>query len=263
MQRALMMLGYHDIHHGFALFANPCETEYWREGIEAKYSASPSRPPFGRAEFDQLLGHCAACCDYPSNVFGPELVAAYPDAKVVLVERDADAWFRSFDESIIQTMYHPLWRYLAALGARYVAEVDALTTTWAKHAFKATTRDEFRANARDTYREHYRAIRAATPPERLLEYDLRDGWEPLCAFLGRPVPDVPFPHINDRETFHEKLMIIMKKAAKTFARKVSYVAVPGLVAATAYYLMRDGSSVSSSFASSGLAGLRGLSGLGN
>lgn len=266
MQRALMILGYNDVYHGFAMFGNPCEVEYWQEGLEAKYDPQPGQKPFGREQFDQLLGHCGAICDYPANVFGPELVQAYPDSKVVLVERDVESWYRSFNDSIIKTFYNPVWRMLAAVGARYVVEVNSLTTVWAKHVFHATSKEEFQGNARETYREHYRIVRATTPPERLLEFSLKDGWEPLCKFLGKPVPDIPFPHINDTESFHEKLMIIMRKAAKVFARRMSYVATPGLVAAAAYFFMKDGSArelVSSSLSSSGLVGLRAFSGLSN
>ena len=39
------------------------------------------------------------------------------------------------------------------------------------------------------------------PPERLLVYEVKEGWEPLCRFLGVPVPQTPFPHVNDAETF--------------------------------------------------------------
>ncbi|KAK7413485.1 hypothetical protein QQX98_007633 [Neonectria punicea] len=255
MQRALMILGYNDVYHGFALFANVCETEYWMEAFKAKYETQPGQQPFGREEFDHLLGHCGAICDYPANVFGPELVEAYPDSKVVLVERDVDAWHKSFDESIIDVLYNPVWRFLAAIGARYVTEVNALTTMWAKHVFRATNKQGLQANARDGYRRHYQTVRATTPPERLLEYDLKDGWEPLCKFLGKPVPDVPFPRINDKESFHEKLTIIMQRGAKVLARRMSYVAVPGLIATAAYFLIKGGSA-GGLLSSSSLAGLR-------
>ncbi|KAK7415641.1 hypothetical protein QQZ08_012281 [Neonectria magnoliae] len=154
MLRALMILGCNDVYHGFALFANICETQYWMEAFN-------------------------------------------------------------------------------------------------QHVFRATDEQGLQANARDGYQ----TVRATTPPERLLRYNLKDGWEPLCKFLGKPVPDVPFPRINDKESFHEKLTIIMQRGAKVLARRVSYVAVPGLIATAAYFLVKDGSA-GGLLSSSSLAGLR-------
>lgn len=103
-----MILGYNDVSHGFAVFSNICETEYWMEAFKAKYKPQPGQQPFGHEQFDHLLGHCGAICDYPANVFGPELVEAYPDSKVVLVERDVDAWYKSFNESVIDVLHNPV-----------------------------------------------------------------------------------------------------------------------------------------------------------
>ncbi|RSL71472.1 hypothetical protein CEP54_001356 [Fusarium duplospermum] len=237
MQRALMILGYNEVYHGFAMFSNPCEVELWKEAFHRKYDLQPGQEPLSRKDFDQLLGHCGAICDYPANCFGPEMLEAYPESKVVLVERDVEAWYKSFNDSIISTMYNPFWGFLAAIGARYVSEVDGLTTVWFKYHFKATTKEEIQANVREGYKQHYKNVRETAPPERLLEYSLKDGWEPLCKFLGKPIPDEPFPHINDQESFHEKLTIIMKKGAKVFARNLTYVVVPSIVATAAYYFV--------------------------
>jgi len=62
------------------------------------------------------------------------------------------------------------------------------------------------------YIEHYNIIRAVTPPERLLEYELGSGWEPLCKFLGKPIPDEPFPHINEREALKEWIAITTRRS---------------------------------------------------
>lgn len=65
-------------------------------------------------------------------------------------------------------------------------------------AFGARNLGEIKANARATYFGYYDRIRELVPPERRLEYKFGDGWEPLCEFLGKEVPDVPFPRLNDR-----------------------------------------------------------------
>ncbi|KXH47567.1 hypothetical protein CNYM01_11912 [Colletotrichum nymphaeae SA-01] len=236
MQRALMILGYNDVYHGFAMVSNICEVEMWMEGMHAKQNPKSGQQPFGRTEFDQLLGHCGAVCDMPANFFGPELVAAYPESKVVLVERDIESWYKSFDESIVTVAFNPVWRLLSWLRAKYVAEIDDITFTWLKYTFGAETRKEVLDKAHDGYRNHYATIRRETPPDRLLNYNLKDGWDPLCAFLGKPIPGVPFPHVNDHEAYHEKLQIIIRKGAVAFARKATWVVVPGLIGVAAYYL---------------------------
>ncbi|KAJ0305985.1 hypothetical protein COL516b_005098 [Colletotrichum fioriniae] len=241
MQRALMILGYNDVYHGFAMVANICEVEMWMEGMHAKKTPQPGQQPFGRTEFDQLLGHCGAVWDMPANFFGPELVAAYPESKVVLVERDIEAWYKSFDESIVTVAFNPVWRFLSWLRAKYVAEIDDITFTWLKYTFGADTKKEVLEKARDGYRTHYATIRRETPPDRLLNYNLRDGWEPLCGFLGKPIPDVPFPHVNDHDAYHEKLHIIIRKGAVAFVRKATWVVISGLIGVVAYnFRWREG-----------------------
>ena len=52
---------------------------------------------------------------------------------------------------------------------------------------------------------HSDAVQAAVPADRLLVYQVKEGWEPLCAFLGKPVPDEPFPRTNDRGEFWDRV----------------------------------------------------------
>ena len=67
--------------------------------------------------------------------------------------------------------------------------------------FKGRFRDkEF---AFETFDRHYEGVRSAIPEDRMLEWDIKEGWEPLCSFLGVDVPDEPFPHLNDTAAFRE------------------------------------------------------------
>lgn len=67
---------------------NPRDCEMWLEALQAKYDGKGK--PFGREQFDQLLGHCQAISDAPATCFTPELLAAYPNAKVILSNRHID-----------------------------------------------------------------------------------------------------------------------------------------------------------------------------
>lgn len=69
----------------------PRDCEMWTRAIRAKFDGEGD---FGKAEWDQLLGHCQAVCDLPAAAFAPELIAAYPNAKVILTNRDPDSWHK-------------------------------------------------------------------------------------------------------------------------------------------------------------------------
>lgn len=129
---------------------------------------------------------------------------------------------RSFDETIIEWFFeNKFLRLLSILRAPQVAEIDDMMLAWLKYVFKCRTRQEFRANARAVYLNHYKTIREVTPPERLLNYRLDQGWGPLCEFLGKPVPDVPFPRSNDTQAYHEQLEVVVRRAARIMMRKAA------------------------------------------
>lgn len=94
MQEAYKIFGYDNPYHFSSIFANVQDADMWNEALRAKLSNGTGRDkPYGRAEFDQLLGHCAGVTDSPACLFWEKLVEAYPEAKIVLVERDEDKWY--------------------------------------------------------------------------------------------------------------------------------------------------------------------------
>jgi len=70
---------------------NPPDNNMWYRALQAKFKGVGT---FSNADWDALLGHCQAVCDIPAAAFGPELIAAYPDAKVILTIRDVDKWYK-------------------------------------------------------------------------------------------------------------------------------------------------------------------------
>ncbi|KAJ7701858.1 P-loop containing nucleoside triphosphate hydrolase protein, partial [Mycena rosella] len=199
MLTALGMLGYHDVHHMEALFANPLEAELWTEAINARFLGRGT--PYGRAEWDQLLGHCQAAVATPASIFAADLIAAYPDAKVILTNRDLDRWWKSYMESIRTTTTSRRYRLAAALDPQGLGRVAALARLVVSILLGPVVTEE-RSKAR--FVEHYNNVRKMVPKERLLEYGVKDGWAPLCAFLERDVPTVDFPRTNDTQMFIER-----------------------------------------------------------
>lgn len=134
------------------------------------------------------------------SFFALDLIEAYPNAKVIIVERDMEEWYTSLEEAIISTTWG--WRadfftnFLAPLfGAKAGRTIRKVMLGF----FEATNVTDLRSKARDRYRRHYADVRAAVPSERLLNFKLEEGWEPLCAYLGKEVPHIPFPKKNPKD----------------------------------------------------------------
>lgn len=147
--------------------------------------------------WDVLLKGYQAAVDWPSCHFWRDLALHYPKAKVLLTARDPEKWFASFSDTILKVLTSPppegdLDAAMVAVGqmAGYVVGDQTFSRNYDK------------AHILKVYNDHNETVRRTIPPERLLEYDVSQGWEPLCRFLGVPVPDVEFPRTNSREDFH-------------------------------------------------------------
>ena len=169
-------------------------------------------------------------------MFAPELIAAYPEAKVVLSNRDVDQWYRyetagirTREEtadirlslkhrSIIRTidwLYRDPLHYLLSL-------VDPPTGTWTRMFYKlwkVFAKGDFARHGKDAFHEHYQRVRELVPPDRLLEYRVSEGWEPLCRFLDLEIPDRPFPAGNEQESFRQVFRVLDRKRALAILRK--------------------------------------------
>jgi hypothetical protein len=141
---------------------------------------------------------CVATLDWPACSFWAELAAAHPDALVLLSTRaSAEVWWRSFEHTILATLSQPVPDDRPDWAARRVVTLglmEALTPGWRE-----------RDAAMAAYDAHNAAVRATVPPERLLEWQPGDGWEPICERLGVPVPAEDFPNVNSTADFRASL----------------------------------------------------------
>jgi hypothetical protein len=146
-------------------------------------------------DWDAFLSGYVATVDWPAAAFWRELSAASPEAVVVLSTRkDTASWWKSAEETIFAVL---------ARGAKPDdpggAEELAMITGLLERRFTPGWLD--RDTAMAAYDAHNAAVRASVPPERLVDWQAGDGWEPLCAGLGLAVPDEPFPHLNSTSDF--------------------------------------------------------------
>ena len=130
--------------------------------------------------------------DWPSAYYWRELIAFYPQAKVVLTYRTAESWWKSFEQTILQ-------------GIQRSTEPESLGVALIRDKVFGGRADD-RAHAMAMYEENVKAVRATVPPERLLVHSLGDGWEPLCAHLGVPVPAQPYPSRNTTSDFQNMIL---------------------------------------------------------
>jgi hypothetical protein len=153
----------------------------WDEALRRKSAGEP-------IDWRPLLPEFRAIVDWPGAYFWRELTAAHPEAKVILTVRDPDRWYDSIAQTIF-TLRDDQWPE----GPR-----DIIYT----RTFGGRLSD--RAHCQAVFTQHIAAVQEAIAPERLLVFDVKQGWGPLCAFLDVPVPEEePFPHVNDTAAFHE------------------------------------------------------------
>jgi hypothetical protein len=147
-------------------------------------------------DWDALFHGYTSSVDFPSSAFYRELADHYPSAKVVLTVRDPERWFQSFSDTIRRPLTEPLPDHLAAWGAMTNRAII-------ERVFLGNALDKAHVIAR--YQHHNEEVQRVISPDRLLVYQVSQGWEPLCEFLGVPIPDEPFPKTNTTDEFRERI----------------------------------------------------------
>lgn len=199
LRLALNQLGLGPCYHMQDVFEHPEHIPLWRQAAAGRL-----------ANWESLFADYVSVADSPPCLFWRELVAAYPAANVVLTVRDADDWYDSMRSTVYEVLSDP---ERASGGDASAREALQLARELVLDGFfKGEFGDRRAAIAR--FDEHNAAVRnaavrnaavqAAVPRERLLVYRVSEGWEPLCAFLGKAVPAAPFPKTNAREQFRRR-----------------------------------------------------------
>lgn len=189
LKTALERLGFGPCHHMYEVVVAPDRVPHW----VGAFAGNP-------VDWDALYSGFNAQVDWPGAHFWREAAAAFPEAKVVHSVRPEEVWWASFRKTIgkLSVTYTdmPLPPHIR----------DILEATFggiARETFRGDPLDHDRAIA--AFRKRTEEVKATIAPERLLVFDVAEGWEPLCGFLGVAVPDEPFPHLNHRADFWEAL----------------------------------------------------------
>jgi hypothetical protein len=173
-------------YHMLELIGRPGDTEYWERAATGE-----------SVTWEWLRRDYAATVDFPAAMFWRELLADSPEAVVLLSTRESgQIWWDSFQRTILQVMSSEVpteesdWARRRAMTLSVLAR---LTPDW---------REE--TEAIDAYERHNQEVRRTVPPDRLIEWQPGDGWEPICSALGVAVPQEPFPHENTAADFQAR-----------------------------------------------------------
>ncbi|KAH8889063.1 hypothetical protein GQ53DRAFT_843143 [Thozetella sp. PMI_491] len=228
LREALEKLGYDHVYHGFDCIMSVQDCRAWTE----LYSKRDSGQAITAEDLDTILGQSRAITDHPCCLFGPELIDAYPDAKVIVNHRsDVDAWYRSLMAVL------PIIDGMSSYFRSWVDSEEYWGYEFIRRGFRKYFRNDVPGAAKAVYEEHYARIRAKLKPGQYLEWTVEDGWEPLCKYLGKPVPVEPFPFGNAPPEFLSKAGVMMgerRRRATTRLTLLSGVVVAGLAAASYY-----------------------------
>ena len=193
---ALEMLGFGPCHHMVNLFTDMDEIAVWREVFE------------GGRDWDTIFAGFQSAVDWPASFYYRDLSEHYPEAKVLLSVRDLEAWERSIRSTIWEFYYgdtvlrhlvsaaadvNPKWRGYRKMMIEMWDAAGVFTPDGAVHS-----------SLTDVVERHIEAVTQAVPAQRLLVWDVTEGWDPLCAFLGVDVPAASLPKLNDGATFFER-----------------------------------------------------------
>ena len=186
LKLALEQLGFGPCHHMFEVRDNPAQLPGWEAAARG-----------AAVNWDNIFEGYKSQVDWPGARYWRELAGYFPNAKIILTVRDPDQWYDSVEATIL-----PL---LASRGKLPTPHLNALVEmadeTVAVQLFSGQMTD--RAHAKSVFRKHISTVQAEIPEDRLLTFDMREGWVPLCRFLGADVPDLPFPKTNSSKQFAE------------------------------------------------------------
>ncbi|MEU6712076.1 sulfotransferase family protein [Nonomuraea sp. NPDC046802] len=206
MKAALERLGFGPCHHMFTIFADPALVDRW-------LPLATGEP----VDWEHVFEGFRSAQDWPASFFWREQAEAYPEAKVILTVRDPRAWYVSMQALLANGPGQDLPEDMPEAAAavfqsmmRLGPVLDRISSSFFGRSMREGLPDEESAVA--AFERHVATVKQSLPPERLLVFDVREGWEPLCRFLGVDVPaGEPFPHLNDAKAMRQTIDTLVKE----------------------------------------------------
>ena len=193
----LEMVGQGPCYHMVNVLANLDLVPQWSRALD------------GDAQWEEIFDGFEAAVDWPGSFFYRELIEVYPDAKVLLSVREGESWTRSMRDTIWGVIYGDiLLRHLSdarcVVDPKWRGYTNLMDAMWQRLGLNGQdVTPEQMVTGMERYNDE---VRQTVPADRLLVWSVTEGWEPLCDFLEVPVPEAPFPHLNDSKEFSDRIV---------------------------------------------------------
>jgi hypothetical protein len=190
LKAALERIGYGPSFHMIDIIRDPTPLPYWQAAADGQ-----------KVDWTEALEGWESSVDWPGCTFWEEMAETWPDAPVLLTVRDPDSWYESCKNSIHDA------KEMAMRGELEPPEENPPSPEVMQMIngliWNGTFHGRFmeKEYALEVFNRHNEDVKSKVPADRLLVYEVKQGWEPLCEFLGAEAPDEPFPHLNDTESF--------------------------------------------------------------
>lgn len=159
-------------------------------------------------------------------------MAAYPESQVLLTIRDSsEAWFKSSMSTVqpYAAKIYPgkptLWQRIRQMVLP-ASGIDQMFTLLMKYhplfQYGQYDVENGTSTSKKMYEDWNADVIRSVPKDRLLVFNVKQGWEPLCKFLDKPIPKEPFPRLNDGDSwrnFNEDFPAVLDKVALTILSK--------------------------------------------
>ena len=189
LKAALEQLGFGPCMHMLDVIGNPGRIAKWQGVV----NGCPT-------DWESVLDGFTSAVDWPACTYYAQLAAAFPAAKVVLTVRPAEAWYKSMRDTIYAAYE------AAAAGKLGEGELPPASPDYARLIRQLVWEQTFggrfadRDHAIGVYQSHIAKVAETVPADRLLVFQVSQGWQPLASFLGVAAPSGPFPKLNDSAT---------------------------------------------------------------
>lgn len=206
LKLALEQLGFGKCYHMFELIKDNSRFPFW---LQLERDERP--------DYDKLFEGYRSAVDFPAALYYREFMQQYPDAKVILTVRDPDQWYSSASNTILKGIPSPLI-FIGRVFGFLSPKLKALpkSNQWLKRILYGESglfqgKKEDRQWMMQRFMAWNEEVKKTVPAEKLLVFNVKEGWEPLCRFLNLPVPQTPFPRANTGENFKQKSRQMLMK----------------------------------------------------
>lgn len=189
LKNALEILGFGPCYHMFEIDKHPEHIEKWND-VRSK----------GSRQWMEIYRDYSSAVDWPTCAYFEELIEAFPESKVILTVRDPGEWFTSMSK----TVFRALSEDEKGLSEKTIELRRMSRALISEGTFKGRLDD--RTFCESIYLDHIKSVKSKVPPNRLLVYEVRHGWKPLCTFLDREVPSTEFPIGNSTQDFERRVL---------------------------------------------------------